>query len=55
MKLIKTSEELMNDIIKKFGFEDNKTVYFCTMVEGYLKGVLTFDFIISEYTRLITE
>lgn len=55
MKLIQTGKELMDDIIKKFGFEDNKTVYFCTMVEGYWKGVLTFDFIVNEYARLMNE
>ena len=55
MKLIQTGKELMDDVIKRFGFEDNRTVYFCIMVEGYWKGVLTFDFVVSEYTRLMNE
>lgn len=55
MKLIQTGKELMDDVIKRFGFEDNRTVYFCTMVEGYWKGVLTFDFVVNEYARLMNE
>jgi hypothetical protein len=33
-------EEMMNDVIKKYGFEANETITFCTMCELVEKGLM---------------
>lgn len=47
----KMREEMMNDVIKKFGFEDVHTIIFCGMVERKVDLYIlwtTYD----EYMRL---
>jgi ribosomal protein S20 len=33
----KMFESMMNTVIKKYGFEDSKTIEFCELVENYQK------------------
>ena len=33
-------EEMINDVIKKYGFEANETITFCTMCELVEKGLM---------------
>lgn len=48
-------ENMRDEVIKKFGLEDSKTIYFCTMVEGYEKGVLDNSFITQTYLEIICK
>lgn len=36
----KMFEEMMNNVIKKYGFEANETITFCTMCELVEKGLM---------------
>ncbi len=48
-------ENMRDEVIKNLGLEDSKTIYFCTMVEGYEKGILDSNFIIQTYLKFICK
>lgn len=44
-----TIERMMDEVIRKYGFEDGRTITFCCLCDDWKKGVLSIDEIIQEY------
>lgn len=44
-----TIEKMIDEVIRKYGFEDEKTITFCYLCDDWKKGILSVDEIIQEY------
>ena len=48
-----TKEQMINNIIRRFGFEDKRTILFCTMIEQLEDTEKATEKINRRYNRLI--
>lgn len=46
-------ERMMNEVIKRFGFEAEVTIQFCTFCEAFEKGLMTKERVIEEYENIM--
>lgn len=46
-------ERMMNEIIKRFGFEAEVTIQFCTFCEAFEKGLMIKERVIEEYENIL--
>jgi len=47
--------EKMNEVIKRFGFEDNRTIVFCTLCEEVEKGENTLILTVEDFYKILME
>ena len=53
--MIKKLNEMVDNIIKIYGFEHNKTIYFCKLAERCLYSKINFKYVQKEYEKLLTK
>ena len=48
-------DELMDKVIRKFGFEDNRTIVFCTLCEWAEKGDIIMIVTVKDFYKILME
>jgi hypothetical protein len=53
--MMKEVEKMIDDIIRKFGFEAEHTIGFCMTCENYEKGLLTIASVEAQYNWVMNQ
>lgn len=53
--MVKKLNEMVDNVIKVYGFEHNKTIYFCKLAEKCLYSKINFKYVQKEYEKLLTK